>query len=92
MKSVEQIDKGKWAPYFAISLFTGIRWEELTKLVKEPHRIKLDNNIILISAEISKTGKKRQILIQPNLNQWLTKYTSEIFPRSFNKYITTSEN
>lgn len=42
--------------------------------------IDLERKVITITADISKTGRKRIITIQPNLLRWLERYGLEILP------------
>jgi len=59
-------------PYFAIGAFAGIRPEEILKL--EWSDIKLKQGIIRVRAEVSKVGKARNVVIEPNLRAWLNPY------------------
>jgi hypothetical protein len=81
MAYVSEHKAGKYARYFALGLFAGIRpGGELEKLAAHLHLIDLKNLVIRLSGAISKTGKARQIRIQPNLYEWLTLYPGDIFP------------
>lgn len=75
-------EPGSLIPYFALTLFAGIRpdWRtgEIQKL-QEQH-INLSTGVIHIEPEVSKVGEKRTIKIQPNLAQWLSKYPVAQYP------------
>jgi integrase len=55
-------------PYWAIGLFAGLRPSEIRKLDWSD----VDLGDALITVRSSKTGRKRFVKIQPNLNAWLT--------------------
>lgn len=85
----KQNKKGSWwgepgcmVPYFALTLFGGIRPDytagEILKL--RPEHIRLDTEVIFIEPEVSKTNEKRSVRIQPNLKLWLETYPIEKFP------------
>lgn len=59
-------------PYHALGLFAGIRPLELERL--EWRHIDLSERHVEITAEVSKTGRRRIIDIEPNLHAWLTRY------------------
>jgi site-specific recombinase XerD len=81
MQYVSGFKEGRLVPYFGLALFTGLRPDgELRKLAKHPELISLENKVIRVTAEISKTGKPRQIRIRPNLLKWLQRYPGEILP------------
>jgi integrase len=67
---------GFMVPYFALSLFAGIRPDnrdgEISKL--RPKDIDLDQGVIRIEPEVSKVNERRIVKIQPNLRAWLEKY------------------
>jgi integrase len=76
MAHVQGLDGGKWAKHFALALFAGIRPEgELEKL--QPADIDLTHNVIKIRAAVAKTGKTRQVTIQPNLRAWLERFADQ---------------
>jgi hypothetical protein len=82
MRFVEAFKGGKYVKYFSLALFAGIRPDgELQSLPDTA--IKLENLIIKIPSNVSKTGDVRTITIQPNLAQWLVKYPGEIVPTNF---------
>ncbi len=81
--------RGYLVPYFALCLFAGIRPTvprgETWKLGKLPENeigraIDLQNGVIRIAPEISKTRDLRQITIQPNLRAWLERYPPNEYP------------
>jgi Site-specific recombinase XerC len=59
-------------PYHVLGLFAGIRPLELQRL--NWRDIDLDEGRIEITAEVSKTGRRRIINIEPNLKAWLNHY------------------
>lgn len=63
-------------PYFALTLFAGIRPDfrdgEISKL--RPKHIDVAKGVIRIEPEVSKVNERRVIKIQPNLKAWLKKY------------------
>jgi integrase len=61
-------------PYFALGAFAGLRVGsgELSKLLWSD--IKFDEKHVVVRPEISKTGKRRFIPIEPCLEEWLTLY------------------
>ena len=73
---------GCMVPYFALTLFAGIRPDystgEMAKL-KDEH-VRFDTGVIFIEPEVSKVHEKRSIRIQPNLRRWLEKYPLDEFP------------
>jgi integrase len=74
MAHVAGIDGGKFARYFALALFAGIRPEELARLSKYPEQINLETGTVRISEEVSKTNRERTVTIQPNLAAWLRRF------------------
>lgn len=84
MKEVAAFKGGQLVPYFALALFAGIRTgDEIVKLANHPKRESLINfqtKKIHITAEIAKTRKSRQIVIQPSLAKWLKAFPVPIFP------------
>jgi integrase len=73
---------GCLVPYFALTLFAGIRpdWKdgEIKKLKLQD--IRFDTDVILIEPEVSKVNEKRAINIHPNLKIWLEKYPLKEYP------------
>ena len=73
---------GCLVPYFALTLFAGIRPDysdgEIKKL--RPEDIRYDTNVIFIEPQVSKVNEKRTIEIQPNLRTWLEKYPIDDYP------------
>jgi integrase len=76
MDFVEGYRGGRLVPYFALCLFAGIRPclrdGEASKL--QPEHVRLDTGVVHIEPEVSKTGMKRNVTIQPNLAAWLEAY------------------
>ena len=73
-------------PYFAIGAFAGIRPEELLKL--EWSDLKWRQGILRVRAEVSKIGKTRNVVIEPNLRDWLSPYnhaTGKICPSNWRR-------
>jgi site-specific recombinase XerC len=93
MNHVASFEGGALAPYFALALFAGLRTGEdgeLHKLANHPERgklIDLDNGVIHIQPEISKTGQYRQVKIRENLSCWLVDYPSPILPVNHSRLI-----
>ena len=73
---------GCMVPYFALTLFAGIRPDwldgEIGKLRAED--IRFDTNVILIEPETSKVNEKRVVKLQPNLRRWLEAYPIQKYP------------
>jgi len=89
MRFVETFEGGKLVRYFALAMFAGIRPEgELTRLDDSGSLNNSVNGVIRLTAAMTKTGEPRQINIQPNLRQWLTKFQGPIFPKNAAKDIT----
>lgn len=82
MEQLEGFEGGRWVPFFAMTLFAGIRPAvpegEICRL--KPEAIDLKTRVISISAEVSKVREARQIAIQPNLAAWLRAYPLGTFP------------
>jgi hypothetical protein len=76
MEHVAATENGKHARFFALALFAGIRPEGELRKLKETD-IDLTHNVIKIRREVSKVHQARQITIQPNLREWLTKYADQ---------------
>jgi integrase len=76
MAHIESQQGGKYAKYFAIATFAGIRPDardgELSRLCDAD--IDLAANLIRIQGAKAKTGTARNIPITPNLRAWLEKY------------------
>jgi integrase len=58
--------------YIAIGAFTGLRTAELQRL--EWPEVKMDQDVIEVSAKKAKTGNRRLVPIQPNLRAWIQPY------------------
>jgi integrase len=83
MAHVAEFKGGAYAKFFALLLFAGLRPTEAHKLARHEKReelIDLDCGEIELPAEITKTGRKRTITIQPNLQKWLVAFPGEILP------------
>jgi integrase len=82
MKHVESLDGGRYVPFFALCLFGGIRpclrTGEILRL--KPELVNLENNVINITAEVSKVREPRKVTIQTNLAAWLKAYPLDKFP------------
>jgi len=82
MNFLETHQGGRLVPFFALTLFAGIRpdWKdgEISKL--QAHHFVTNHHYIQLGRDITKTGRKRHTVIQPNLQQWLTRYPLETFP------------
>lgn len=93
MEHVASFEKGALVPYFALALFAGLRTGEegeLHKLAKHADRgklIDLENGVIHIQPEISKTGQYRQVKIRENLARWLVAYPLPILPKNHSRLI-----
>ena len=80
-------------PYFALALFAGLRTGddgELQKLARHAERgklIDLENGVIHIQPDISKTGQYRQVTIRENLSRWLVAYPLPILPKNHSRLI-----
>ncbi|MEY2510593.1 MAG: hypothetical protein QOE26_1356 [Verrucomicrobiota bacterium] len=61
-------------PYVLLCLFAGIRPEEVRRLPADD--INMDERFIIISDEVSKTGRRRVIEMEPLLVRWLEFYLS----------------
>lgn len=61
--------KGKMTAYVALGLFAGLRTTELLKI--DWRHVKLDEGLVEITPEISKTRNARYIKIPDNLAAWL---------------------
>jgi integrase len=70
-------------PYVSIGLFAGLRPTEMTRL--EWSHVRLDQRVILVNADASKTSQKRFVDISDNLLAWLSpiaKDSGALTPRS----------
>ncbi len=76
MAAVEALDGGRFAPFFALCLFAGIRpclrTGEILRL--KPEDVNLETGFIFVSADVSKVREPRKVTIQPNLLAWLKAY------------------
>ena len=95
MQHVASFEKGALVPYFALALFAGLRTGddgELQKLARHAERgklIDLENGVIHIQPDISKTGQYRQVTIRENLSRWLVAYPLPILPKNHSRLIKT---
>lgn len=93
MAHVASFEEGALVPYFALALFTGMRTGEegeLHKLANHADRgklIDLENGVIHVQPEISKTGQYRQVKIQENLARWLVAFPLPILPVNHSRMI-----
>jgi len=82
MEFLETYQDGRMVPFFALCLFAGIRpdWQngEISRLT--PQRIHLGEQKIHLRSEDTKTRRAREIVIQPNLAEWLRVYPLERCP------------
>lgn len=80
---VVEFKAGAYARFFALLLFAGLRPTEAHKLARHARRtdlIDLACGEIELPAEITKTGRKRTITIQPILRKWLVAFPGEVLP------------
>lgn len=82
MAYVESYQEGKMVPFFALSLFAGLRpcliSGEILRLKAQD--VRLDLGVIQVEPEVSKVRMQRQVTIQPNLAVWLRAYPLTQFP------------
>ena len=73
---------GFFVPFFALTLFAGIRpdWRngEISKI--QPKDIDFNTDVIRVEPEASKVNEKRTIKMHPNLKLWLKKYPLDEHP------------
>jgi hypothetical protein len=81
------LEPGCLVPYFALATFAGLRpainGGEITRIatLKNHERIiDLQAGVIRITPDLAKTKDVRQIVIQPCLHAWLTRYPIARFP------------
>jgi hypothetical protein len=93
MDYVASYEGGKMIKFFALALFAGLRTGpdgELYKLARDEDRAKLIDlarGVIHVQPAISKTHQYRQVIIRPNLKQWLTKDEGEILPINYDRML-----
>ncbi|WP_395719147.1 tyrosine-type recombinase/integrase [Prosthecobacter sp.] len=83
MAHVVEFKGGAYARFYALLLFAGLRPAEAHKLARHEKRhecVDLDCGEIELPADITKTGRKRTITMQPNLKKWLAAFPGEILP------------
>lgn len=81
--SGEKKARTEMLPYFTMAFFAGIRPDELRRL--DWKSIDLEDGVINISTEVSKTNRSRHFLMPKNLQQWLATFPNReglIFPWS----------
>ena len=81
------LEPGCLVPYFALATFAGLRpainggeITRLARLKKHDRIIDLQAGVIRVTPELAKTKDVRQIMIQPCLNAWLTRYPIDRYP------------
>jgi hypothetical protein len=81
------LEPGCLVPYFALATFAGLRpainGGEITRIAKLENIdriIDLKAGVIRITPELAKTKDVRQIVIQPCLHAWLTRYPIDRYP------------
>lgn len=81
------LEPGCLVPYFALATFAGLRpainGGEITRMAKlkdQERIIDLQAGVIRITPELAKTKDVRQIMIQPCLHAWLTRYPIARYP------------
>lgn len=95
MRFVEQFKHGILVRYFALALFAGLRTGvdgELEKLALHEdcgRLIDLEQGVIHIRPEISKTNDYRQATIRGNLRSWLTAFPGDILPTNSSRLLKT---
>jgi integrase len=62
-------------PYLVIAAFAGVRSAEICRLTWEDH-IKLDQGVIILGSDITKTKRRRVIQMEPTLIEWLSVHQS----------------
>ncbi|MGF1453630.1 MAG: tyrosine-type recombinase/integrase [Opitutales bacterium] len=82
MAKAQEEYSGALVPYFALAVFAGIRPQfpdgELGKMALKGEKVwdlvDLENRVIRIPPEVSKTSEYRTVDIQPNLAEWLAPF------------------
>ncbi len=75
-------------PYVAVGAFAGLRRAELERL--DWADVHFDADLIEVTAQKSKTARRRFVKIQPNLREWLLpvrKHTGKVTPDNFPKQL-----
>jgi integrase len=78
-------------PYVAIGAFAGLRRAELERL--DWADVHFDADLIEVTAQKSKTARRRFVKIQPNLREWLLpvrKHTGKVTSDNFPKQLDTA--
>ncbi len=82
MAYVETFQNGRLVPFFAITLFAGVRpdWQhgEISKLTVD--NFILDEKYLRLPRAITKTKKKRHTVLQANLLKWLERFPLKDHP------------
>ena len=74
-KAEQDATQRKMIPYLAIAAFAGVRSAEICRLTWEDH-IKLDQGLIVMGSDITKTNRRRVIHMEPALVNWLSAHQS----------------
>ena len=81
------LEPGCRVPYFALATFAGLRpainGGEITRIATLEHIdciVDLKTGVIRITPELAKTKDVRQVVIQPCLQAWLTRYPINRYP------------
>jgi hypothetical protein len=81
------LEPGCLVPYFELATFAGLRpainGGEITRIAKRDNIgriIDIKAGVIRITPELAKTKDVRQIMIQPGLRAWLTRYPFDRYP------------
>src|SRR5713101_1841434 len=75
-------------PYVAIGAFAGLRRAELERL--DWSDVQFDSDLIEVTAQKSKTARRRFVRTQPNLREWLVparKHSGKVTPDNFPKQL-----
>ena len=78
LRSVVEQPELELLAYVSIGLFAGLRPTEMTRL--EWSHVQLEQRVILVNADASKTSQKRFVDISDNLMAWLTPIAKESGP------------
>jgi integrase len=82
MTAVESLEGGRLVPFFVLCLFCGIRpdWKDGEIARVGITDVKLEEQKIKLRSDQTKTKKPREIMLQPNVVDWLRTYPIEQFP------------
>jgi len=78
MQSLLELANERLVPFLVLGAFAGVRHAEIQRLTWED--IRLEENLIEISAENAKTASRRTIPISDNLKAWLLPHTKPSGP------------